>query len=54
MKRAEKGYRRSVQVYREDAMTQTVCLICGERVGRCEYRGKPVCSECIRDIRTKF
>ena len=38
--------------YKEEAMTKSVCLICGERIGKYEYRGKPVCLVCIEYIRT--
>ena len=40
--------------YENDAMAKGVCLICGERVGQREYRGKAVCSECLKSIREKF
>ena len=40
--------------YREDAMTRSVCLICGEKFGTYEYRGKAVCSKCIEYIRANF
>ena len=38
--------------YREDAMTKPVCLICGEHIGDYVYRGKSVCSECLKYIKT--
>jgi len=40
--------------YREDAMTGSVCLVCGELIGKHGYiyRGKTVCSNCIEFIRS--
>ena len=40
--------------YREDAMTKSVCLICGERLGEYVYRGKTVCPTCIEFIRKRY
>jgi hypothetical protein len=40
--------------YKDDAMTKSVCLICGENVGEYTYRGKAICTECLEFIRTKF
>ena len=40
--------------YCEDAMTQKVCLICGEHLGDCMYRGKFVCMECLKYIRANY
>ena len=40
--------------YKEDAMTKSVCLICGENVGEYTYRGQAICTECLEFIRTKF
>jgi hypothetical protein len=40
--------------YKADAMTKSVCLICGEQLGDYEYRGKAVCKECIKLIRSNY
>lgn len=37
--------------YRDGEMDMPVCLICGERIGEHVYRGKSVCSECLKFIR---
>jgi len=39
--------------YREDAMTERACLICGEMLGKYGYvyRGKTVCRGCVEFIR---
>ena len=40
--------------YREDAMEKSICLICGERPGEYEFRGKTVCPVCIESIRKNY
>ena len=40
--------------YKEDVMTKSVCLICGENIGEYTYRGKRICTECIKIIRSEF
>ena len=42
----------TLHCYREDAMMESFCLICGEHVGDYMYRGKPVCVDCIGWIRS--
>ena len=43
-------------LYCEDAMTESVCLICGENLNRYGYvfQGKIVCRDCIDYIRTNY
>ena len=41
-------------LYKEDAMTKPICLICGEHLGEYNYRGKSVCTACIELIRTNY
>ena len=40
--------------YKEEMMTKSVCLICNEHYGKYEYRGKPVCINCLELIRANF
>ena len=40
--------------YKEDAMTKSVCLICGEHIGEFIYNGKSICSECMKLIRSNY
>ena len=40
--------------YKEDAMTKSVCLICGEQIGEYVYRGKSICAECMAIIRSNY
>jgi hypothetical protein len=40
--------------YKEDAMTKSKCLICGEHVGEYVYRGKTICTECMKFIRSNY
>jgi len=44
---------RKQSAYRENAMTEPVCLVCGEQLGKYGYfyRGKTVCRGCIELIR---
>ena len=50
----EKNREKKLSKYRDDAMTEPVCLVCGERLGKYGYmyRGKTVCRGCIEFIRS--
>ena len=52
--RTTTGCHKKPFAYREDAMTKSHCLICGEPFGMYEYRGKAVCSDCVEYIRANF
>jgi len=43
-----------MQGYKEDAMTKADCLICGEHIGEYVYRGKSICIECMKHIRSNY
>ena len=53
-KKSEAGYHKEPFMYKDDAMSRSVCLICGEHMGNYEYRGKAVCRECIKYMRANF
>ena len=42
--------------YRENAMTEPVCLVCGEHLEKhgYVYRGRPVCHRCVEYIRSNI
>ena len=42
--------------YPENAITDTICLVCGEQIGKYGYiyRGKTVCKECVDYIRMQI
>jgi len=40
------------QGYRDDAMKESVCLICGEHIGDYCYKGKTICTDCMVFIRS--
>jgi hypothetical protein len=40
--------------YKEDIMTKSVCLVCGEHIGEYVYRGKTICTECMKFIRSNY
>ena len=43
-------------LYREDVMTESTCLICGENLKKYGYvyQGKLVCRDCINYIRSNY
>ena len=48
------GIHKEKLTYKDDAKKKPLCLICGEPKGEFEYRGKPVCKECITEIRESY
>jgi hypothetical protein len=40
--------------YKEDVMSKSVCLICGEQIGEYVYRGNSICTECMKLIRSNY
>lgn len=52
----ENHNKQNTATYREDAMTEPVCIICGESLGGygSRYLGKAVCRSCLSYIRANF
>ena len=43
-------------LYRENSMTDHICTVCGEHLGKLGYvyRGKSLCRECVEHIRSCY
>ena len=51
---SSEGIHKEKLTYKDVAKTEPVCLICEKNDGELEYRGKPVCKECITEIRESY